>query len=65
MRTAIIQTDSPAPNNYHKASFMNSYFLWWQASGYTEERLNSSFEYGNVFWANESPPKWNPLNWNE
>lgn len=37
MRTAIIQTDSLVPNNYHKASFMNSYFLHWQASGYTEE----------------------------
>lgn len=36
MRTAIIQTDRLVPNNYHKASFMNSYFLQWQASGYTE-----------------------------
>lgn len=36
MRIAIIQTDSLVPNNYHKASFMNSYFLQWQASGYTE-----------------------------
>lgn len=27
MRTAIIQADSLVPNNYHKASFMNSYFL--------------------------------------
>lgn len=36
MRTAIIQTDSLVPNNYHKASFTNSYFLRWQASGYTE-----------------------------
>lgn len=48
MRTAIIQTDSPVPNNYHKASFMNSYFLRWQASGYTQERSNFSFEYENL-----------------
>lgn len=50
MRTAIIQTDSLVPNNYHKASFMNSYFLWWQASGYKEgcsnflSSMKTSFE---------------------